>query len=74
MKFTIRYHGKKSKEIILFSDERTNEAVANDCAKQLTKRYKYYLDKNNNSKTEKQLKRYELGQKFLIMAALESMR
>ncbi len=73
MKITIKYR-KTAKPIILNSNERTIGAIATDCAIQITKRYKHYLSNNKIIRTEKQLTRYLLGQKFLIMAALESMR
>lgn len=74
MKFAIRYR-KNSKRIDLRdSHEITIDAVANDWSSQLARRYKAYCDKNTISITEIQLARYRVGQKWLIIAALESMR
>ncbi len=71
MKITYRF-GKKSKPIIMFSNERTIESIAIDIAKQLTDRT--MKAKNGTIKTEIAAKRYFLGEKYLIIAALESMR
>lgn len=70
MKITLRYR-PTAKPIILHSQEQTIEGIAEDCARQLRKRYQYYLKKNGIIKSEQHLRRYEIGNRFMLIEKLE---
>ncbi len=73
IKLKIRYR-KGSKWIILKSEKLIIEDIAIDCAKQLKRHFQQYLKNSGISKTEFQLKRYEIGQKYLLIQKLEELR
>lgn len=73
MQFTIKYK-PGSNPIKITSDKKSIEEIADDVAFKLTRNYMGYLGRTGTVRTDKQLAKYRLGQKYLILAALESAR
>lgn len=69
MKIKIIYR-KDSRPITIESDKTTIEEISEDCARQLSRKYEQWRTKTGNPISNKGLKKYELGQKYMLMDKL----
>ena len=70
MKIKITYR-TGSNPVIIQSEEKTIAGIASDCAKQLTKKHMQWRISQGNPMNTKAAKRYEIGQKYMILQKLE---
>lgn len=70
MRIKIIYR-KGAKPVIVESKEQTIKSIVEDCAFQLSSKYADWRRKSGNPISRQALKRYEIGQKFMLMQKLE---